>query len=134
MLGTFATVNAVLYPLSFRNEGKGRWHPYLTAGVGSARYDMDSNYTDEASSAFNATFGGGLRLIADDLISLRFEILQMVHDIEFTPAEYFDSRDDDTVLVPVYEFAPSGTYTEIESFEPNSLGSLAWSIGITASF
>ncbi len=134
VLGIFATVNAVLYPLSFSNEGKGRWHPYVTAGLGGAQYDMDSNYTDEASTAFNATFGGGIRFIADDMISLRFELLQMFHDIEFTPAEYFDSRDDDTVLVPVYEFAPSGSYTPVESFESQSLGSLAWSIGIVASF
>jgi hypothetical protein len=134
LLGIFTNVNAVLYPLSFRNEGKGRWHPYLTAGVGRAQYDMDSNYTDNAASAFNSSFGGGVRLIADDLISLRFEVLQMFHDIEFTPAEYFDIRDEGTVRVPLYEFAPSGRYTPIESFESQRLGSLAWSLGITASF
>lgn len=134
VLGVFTTVNAVVYPLSFRNEGRGRWHPYLTAGVGGAQYDLDSNYTDEAATSFNTTFGAGIRLIADDMISLRFEVVQMFHDIEFTPAEWFDSRDDDTVKVPVYEFAPSGTYTEVESFESQSLGSLAWSLGITASF
>jgi hypothetical protein len=133
VLGVFTTVNAVLYPLSFRNEGRGRWHPYLTAGIGGAQYDMDSNYTDDPASSFNTMFGGGIRLIADDMISLRFEVVQFFHDIEFTPAEFFDSRNDDTVQVPVYEF-DSGRYTEIESFESQSLGSLAWSLGLTASF
>jgi hypothetical protein len=134
VLGIFTNLNAVLYPLNFRNEGKGRWHPYLTAGVGRAQYDMDSNYTDSAASSLNTSFGGGLRFIADDMISVRFEILQMFHDIQFSPAEYFDTRDDGTVRVPVYEFAPSGSYSQVESYKSQSLGSLAWSFGITASF
>lgn len=134
VLGVFTDLNAVVYPLSFRNGGKGRWHPYLTAGVGQARFDLDSNYTDKAASSFNVSFGGGIRLIADDMISLRFEVLQMVHDIEFTPAALFDTRDDGTVRVPLYEFASNGDATVIKSFESQSLGSLAWSIGITASF
>jgi hypothetical protein len=134
VLGVFTDVNAVVYPLSFRNEGKGRWHPYLTAGVGQAKYDLDSNYTDKAASSFNASFGGGIRLIADNMISLRFELLQMFHDIEFTPAALFDTRDDGTVQVPMYEFATNGDATRIKSFESQTLGSLSWSFGIMASF
>jgi hypothetical protein len=134
VLGVFTNVCAVLYPLNIHNDGKGRWHPYLTAGVGRAQYDMDSNYTDKPASAFNLSFGGGIRLIADDMVSLRFEVLQMVHDIEFKPAEFFDSRDDGTIKVPVYGFATSGAYTPIDTYKSQSLGSLAWSIGITTSF
>jgi hypothetical protein len=134
VLGVFTNVNAVLYPLGYFREGKGRWQPFLVAGVGRAQYDMDSNYTDNPASAVNTSFGAGIRLIADDMISLRFEVLQMFHDIEFTPAEYFDTRDEGTVRIPLYEFAPSGEYTPITKFESQSLGSLAWSLGITASF
>jgi hypothetical protein len=134
VLGVFTNVNAVLYPFSFRNQGKGRWHPYVTAGVGRAKYDMDSNYTDDAASAFSTDIGAGIRFIADDLISIRFEILEMIHTIEFAPAEYFDTQEEGTVVVPVYEFAPSGWYTPIESFESQSLGGLVWTLGVTASF
>ncbi len=134
VLGIYANLHALLYPLNIGNDGKGRWHPYVTVGVGGAQYDMDSNYTDDAASAFNTSFGAGIRLIADDMISVRFEILQMIHDIEFAPAEYFDTRDDGTVRVPVYEFEPSGAYAPVESYESQSLGSLAWSLGFTASF
>lgn len=134
VLGIFTNVNAVLYPLNIGNEGKGRWHPYVTAGLGRAQYDMDSNYTDKGAAALNLAFGGGLRLIADDMISVRFEVLQMVHDIEFTPAKNFEVRDEGTVVIPVYQFARNGFPSEVEEYSSNSLGSLAWSLGVTASF
>jgi len=134
VLAFIADLNAVWYPLNMGGSRESRWHPYLTGGLGQAIYNIDSNYTDETASGFDFNIGAGVRLIADDLVSLRVEVVQHFHDIEFTPAEFFDVYNDGTVRVPVYEFDEVGQYDRVESFESQALGSLVWSIGIVASF
>jgi hypothetical protein len=124
-------INALVYPLNIAGDGKGRWHPYVTAGVGMALYNIDSNYVDESSSSGNVNFGVGLKLIADRLISVRAEILYQAHEIQFEPAAIFDSQDEGTVEVPVYEFDNLGNYSRVTEFESQSLGGLAWQIGFS---
>ena len=97
-------VNGLIYPLGFGGGVKGRWHPYLTGGFGYALYDLDSNYTDSSASGLNLDAGAGIKLIADNLIFVRAELLYQVHDIQFEPGKYFDQRDANTVRVPVLEF------------------------------
>ncbi len=126
-------VNAVWYPLNMKS-GKGRFHPYVTGGVGSALYSIDSDYVEGSATGANVNFGGGFRLIADKLISLRVEILYQVHSIEFEPTDYFDVRDENTVKVPVYEFDEAGNFSEVTEFESQTLGGLSWQVGFTVGF
>ena len=132
-IAAITNINAIWYPLNMKS-GKGRFHPYLTGGVGSALYNIDSNYTDSSATGANVNFGGGFLLIADKLISLRVEMLYQIHSIEFEPAEYFDVRDENTVKVPVYEFDDAGNFTAVESFESQTLSGLTWQIGFTVGF
>jgi len=127
-------INGVWYPLNMDGDGRGRIHPFLTGGVGTAFYNLDSNYVDETASSVNINVGGGIRVFADDVISLRAEILYQVHSIEFTPAEFFDQRDDGTVTIPVYEFTDSGEYQRAESFASETLGGLTWQLGFQLVF
>ncbi len=134
VLGVIADLNAIVYPLNLHGSRISHWQPYLTGGVGRASYTMDSNYTSDPATAFDANLGGGIRLIADDLISLRFEIVQHFHTIEFAPSEYFDIRNSGTVKVPNYQFDQAGYYSRVTSYPSESLGSLVWSVGIVGSF
>ncbi len=127
-------LNGVWYPLNMDGDGEGRVHPFVTGGVGMALYNLDSNYVDETASAVNVNFGGGIRVIADDVISLRAEVLYQVHSIEFTPAGFFDERDDGTVQIPVFEFSESGEYRRAESFASETLGGLTWQLGFQLVF
>jgi hypothetical protein len=133
-----ASLNAVVYPLSFANEGQGRWHPFLTAGVGQMWYEMNSNYFDGTAGAPDFNFGGGLRLLADRSISVRFEVIAHMHSIEFTPAPSFTTRDEGTVVVPLNEYPrqPDGSVDErqVTKYDAQDLMLLNWSIGVQGSF
>ena len=127
-------LNGVLYPLNMDGDGRGRWHPYVTGGVGYALYNLDSNYIDDPATGLNVNAGIGLRLIADKLITLRMEVLYQYHTMEFEPAEWFEVRDAETVRTPVYRFDRFGNYRPTESFEENTLGGITWQVGFTVSF
>lgn len=130
-----SNINGVWYPLSTGGKGSGRFHPYLTGGFGHALYNMDSNYTDDPANGFNVNAGFGIKMIADKRISLRAEVLYQHHKVEFTPAEYFDVRDRETVKVPVYDFEPySGSFKRVAAYEANSLGGLTIQLGFSAIF
>lgn len=122
-------VNAVWYPLNMVGDATGRWHPYLTAGVGMALYNIDSNYVDKSATGGNVNAGIGMKIIADELISVRFELLYQAHEIQFEPAQVFDSQDEGTKKIPVYEFDENGDYSEVRSFAAESLSGLTWQIG-----
>jgi len=127
-------VNGVWYPLNMDGDGRGRIHPYVTGGVGMAAYNLDSNYIDETASSVNVNLGGGVRVVVDEVISLRAEVLYQVHTIEFEPAELFDERDEGTVTVPVYEFDEFGGYDRVDSFASETLGGLSWQLGFQIAF
>jgi hypothetical protein len=140
-----ASLNAVVYPLSIFGDSKGKLHPFLTGGIGKMWYEMNSNYFDGATEANDLSFGGGLRLLADKNISVRFEVLAHMHEIEFTPATYFTIRDEGTVSVPLYEYPinpEDGSVTEQSptkangdpGYDSQSLVLLNWSIGVQGSF
>lgn len=133
-----ASLNAVLYPLSFANDGQGKWHPYLTAGVGKMWYEMNSNYFEGTSGAPDFNFGAGVRLLVDKNISVRFEVIAHKNTVEFTPAPYFTTLDEGTVVVPLNEYPMNedGSVNEqvVTEYEPQSLTLLNWSIGVQGSF
>jgi len=133
-----ASLNAVVYPLSIFDDGTGKLHPYVTAGVGKMWYEMNSNYFDGATGVNDFSFGGGLRLLADQKISVRFEVLAHLNEVEFTPAPYFTTRDEGTVVVPLNEFPRNedGSVNEqvVTKFSSQTLTLLNWSIGVQGSF
>ncbi|MFO7654733.1 MAG: hypothetical protein R6X25_13055 [Candidatus Krumholzibacteriia bacterium] len=120
----------VLYPLAL-GDSEGRFHPYLTGGFGRMWYEMNSRYVDGLAGASDAFAGAGIRLIADDLISVRLEFSVHRSDLQWTPAEFFEQRDDGTVRIPLTEFPGDDVVTELES---QSLTSFAWGIGFIATF
>jgi hypothetical protein len=128
----------VLYPLSFTNDGQGKWHPYLTAGVGKMWYEMNSNYFADTSSAPDYNFGAGVRLLVDKNISVRFEVIAHMNTIEFTPAPYFTTLNEGTVVVPLNEYPMNddGSVNEqvVTEYSSQSLTLLNWSIGVQGSF
>lgn len=124
-----ANLNGIFYPFNLDGDGKGRWHPYLTGGLGYAVYNLDSDYVDEGAGSINVNVGAGLTLIADDLISVRAEMQYHLHTIEFKPGDSFVERNAGTEVIPVYEFTDFGQYQQVQEFGSNSLGGLTWQIG-----
>ncbi len=133
-----ASLNAVIYPLSIFDDGKGKLHPYVTGGFGRMWFEMNSNYFDGASGTSDINFGGGLRLLADKKISIRFEVVAHINEIEFTPAPYFTRRDEGTVVVPLNEYPRQADGSVVEQvvtkYKPQALNLLNWSIGVQGSF
>ena len=131
-------IDLLVYPLNFSGDGSGRWHPYVTGQFGGIWYDMNSDYTDGSAFSGDVAFGGGLRLLSDENVSLRFEAAYHMNTVEWTPAEYFLETDEGTTLVPLNEYPiqEDGTYIEqpITSFESQDLGYLVWSIGFQGTF
>jgi len=138
LLAMQASLNAVLYPLSFFGDGTGKMHPYLTGGAGGIWYEMNSNYFDGFSGTPDINFGGGLRILVDKNISVRFEVLAHMNEIEFTPAPYFTERNEGTLVVPLDEFPRNddGSVNQkvVEKYESQTLTLLNWSIGVQGSF
>ena len=134
VLMAVTNINAVFYPFNLDGDGRGRWQPYLTGGLGYAMYNIDSDYTDSGAGGINVNAGIGVALIADDLITVRAELLYQIHSIEFEPGDYFQQRDAGTVTVPVYEFTDTGQYDEVQAFGSNTLSSLTWQIGFQLGF
>lgn len=130
-------VNALVYPLNIHGEGKGRLHPFLAGGISTMWYDMNSNYIEGAAGATDLCAGGGLRLLADQNISLRLEILFHHNTFEFTPKPYFTELNEGTTKVPLHEYPMVGELLnerQVTSFASNTLNSLSYSLGVQASF
>lgn len=134
ILMAITNVNGIFYPFNLDGDGKGRWHPYVTGGLGYAMYSIDSDYTDNGASSFNVNAGLGLVLVADDLVTVRAEALYEVHTIGFEPGEFFQERDSGTVQVPIYEFTDFGHFSRVEEYGSNSLSFLTFQLGFMINF
>jgi len=131
--------NAMVYPFDIRGDGRGRIHPYLTAGLGRVWYDMNSSYNDGSSGTNDLNFGGGIRLLADRTISIRLEVLMHVNSLQWQPEPNFQVLDGGTVLVPMEEFPldpETRSYTEqvVTSYDTQDLSTLSISLGFLGSF
>jgi opacity protein-like surface antigen len=129
-----AALNAVIYPLNIARRINSRFHPYLTAGVEHFWYNMNSNYTNETATAFGGNVGGGIRVLADENISVRFEVLLHMNKLDWTPATYFTERNEGTVRVPLEAWPDDGVRDRVTDFEANDMILLNWSVGIQGSF
>lgn len=133
-----ASLNAVLYPLALINDAEGRFHPYVTAGGGGMWYNMNSNYMDKTASSPDLNFGGGIRLLADRNISVRFEVLMHMNKVQFEPAETFLTLNEGTTRIPINEYPiqADGSFVErrVEEYSSQTLSLLNYSIGVHGSF
>ncbi len=130
-------INAVVYPFNIKGDGQGRLQPFLTGGFATMWYDMNSNYTSGAAGTMDLNIGGGIRLLADQNISIRLDIQYHNNSVEFTPAAYFKELDEGTTQVPLNEYPTDGeSYTEqgVKSFSSQTINSLGYSVGVQGSF
>ena len=129
--------NLVWYPLNMDGDGMGRWHPYLTAGVGRIIYNMNSNYTDDTASSMDFNYGAGIRMIFDKSVSLRLDVAYHINEVQFTPSENFQELDEGTKLIPLEEF-PQVDQTimqqQVTSYEPIDISSLQRALGFQVTF
>lgn len=129
-----AGVNAVIYPFNISERVITRFHPYVTLGVEYMWYSMNSNYTGETAGSWGGNLGAGIRLLADENISVRFEVLYHRNDLQWTPAEYFTELNEGTLQIPLEEWPEGGSRQEVTEYDSNPMNLLNWSIGVQGSF
>ncbi|HPF71742.1 MAG TPA: hypothetical protein PLQ13_13785 [Candidatus Krumholzibacteria bacterium] len=127
-------LNAVVYPFNIAERVTSRWHPYVTGGVEHFWYNMNSNYTQDTATAWGLNLGGGIRLLADENISVRFEVILHRHTLDWTPAPYFTELDEGTVQIPLEEWPVNGSRQLVTDFASQTMNLLNWSIGAQVTF
>jgi hypothetical protein len=127
-------VNAIFYPSDYGNFGTGRWHPYLQAGAHHTWVTLNSDYTDSAATTWDLSGGLGLRFIADDLISMRFEVMYHHMTVDFDPGEAFAVRDEGHTHIPITQYIQGEGQVEVTDFASHTLDTFSWAVGFTADF
>jgi len=77
------------HSVAYYPRGEGRIQPYLTAGIGSQHLYVDSDYIDGGSTSLGISYGGGLRVVGDDLYSFRIEVRNYHSTVSFDTNEQF---------------------------------------------
>lgn len=127
-------LNAVVYPFDYGNFGRGRWHPFVEAGIGRTKLSINSDYTDGSSTDWDLTLGGGVRLIADGMASVRFEVLYHRYSVQFPVGHAFQILNDGTLVVPVTRYVEGEGVVPVEDFPSHDINTLSWALGFTANF
>jgi len=118
---------------------KGRLIPYLSAGVGGQYYYMDSTYVFDSTSAFTLSFGGGLRVVADELFSVLFEVKNYRQTLRWHTDSVFmgdvvdPDRDDVLIDIPM-TVLEDGAERPFTGFADETLNNIWYSIGLVATF
>jgi hypothetical protein len=126
-------MSALIYPFNITGSRISRWHPYLIGTYDRIWFDLNSNYTAGTSAQWVYGLGGGLRFIADRLVSIRLEASYRTTELQLTPAENFEVLNEGTLPIPLYQY-DMGRPFPVESFESNDISGLSWSVGFIASF
>jgi hypothetical protein len=129
-------VNALFYPPDYGNFGKGHWHPYIIGGIGRDYTTINSNYTDAVSASWTGSGGAGIRFIADDLISIRFDMMYHLSQVNFDVKESFIELDEGTTLIPIYEYINDGVTGQriVSEYDKQTILSFGWALGFYANF
>jgi hypothetical protein len=127
-------VNMMFYPYDYGNFGKGRFHPYMIGGMSRVWMSINSNYTDQGTTMWRYSGGLGFRMVADDMISIRFEMLYNHIDFNFAPNSAFAELDEGTQTIPVFELIEGQGQVPVTEFEGFSHNSLSWALGFIATF
>jgi len=129
--------NALIYPMGLIRDGKGMFQPFLTAGFGRMWYDMNSQYSDGPVSTNNFNFGGGLRVLGDERLSIRFDLLYHMNTLQLDAPTYFQILDQGTTLILLEEHPiinNARVDRVVEEYDSQDIKSLNWSIGIQGTF
>ncbi len=126
-------ISGLVYPFNIAGSRISRWQPYVTGNVDRIRFDLNSNYVDGASGEMVLGFGGGLRFVADEMVSIRLEATYQTTDLQLEPARNFEVLEEGTRPIPVYEY-PEGWPQRVTSFASHKISGMAWSLGFVASF
>ncbi len=129
-----AGVNAVVYPLNISRRIVSRWQPYVTAGVERFWFAMNSNYTDNSASSWGENFGGGLRILADENVSIRLELLFHKNSLQWTPSKDFTSLNEGTLGIPLEEWPTDGSRRPVTEYSTQDLLLMNFSIGVQGTF
>jgi hypothetical protein len=128
-------LNMLLYPHNYGNFGRGHWHPYVIGGISRTWLNLNSDYIDDTAAMWMYSGGAGLRFVADDLLSVRFEIMYNRFTLDFDPSVSFTELDEGTTNIPVYEYNDTrGEFMKVDDFENTTLNSISWALGFTANF
>ncbi len=127
-------LNAVFYPHDYGNFAKGRWHPYVQGGFTRTWLSINSDYTGDSANAWDLNGGGGIRLVADKLISIRFEVLFHHMTLDFEPKDSFRVLDEGETRIPVYEYIEGSGPQRVTDFASQTLNTMSWALGFTANF
>lgn len=77
-------LSGVWYP-----RGRGVLQPYLIAGAGLDVYNIDSAYIEGGTNAFAFSYGAGLKLVGDEIYSIRIEVRNYHTTMNHSPADSF---------------------------------------------
>ena len=127
-------MNAVFYPRDYGNFGKGRWHPYVQGGAHHTWMTLNSDYTDSPATMWDLSGGVGMRVIADDLISVRLEVMYHRMTVDFEPSAAFAIRDEGNTHIPITRLDESNDQVNITDLDAHTIDSFSWAIGFTANF
>ncbi len=127
-------MNAVFYPRDYGNFGKGRWHPFIQGGAHHTWMTLNSDYTDSPAKMWDVAGGLGVRFIADDLISIRFEVMYHHMTVGFEPGTSFATRDEGNEQIPITRWVEGQGQVDVASFDSHTMDTFSWAIGFTADF
>jgi hypothetical protein len=109
------------HSLTYYPFGDGLLQPFVSGGIGSQWYELDSDYiADGLTGAFSFSYGLGLRVVADDLYSFRLEVRNYHAQVEFEVADYWRVQQNEAgnalISVPVMRLVDfeDATVQEIE--------------------
>jgi hypothetical protein len=126
-------LSGVWYP-----RGEGVVQPYLIGGAGYDWFDIDSFYIDGGTSSLMFSYGAGLKIVGDDLFSIRLEVRNYHTSLEHAVSKTFRTLPnlsaDALVDFPISELVDRGSLTEEEvaaifealDLDPNGLEELAF--------
>lgn len=120
--------------LTYYPRGEGRMQPYLTGGIGSQWYDVDSDYIDGFGKGLSFSYGGGLRVVMDDLYSFRFEVRNYHTEIGFdvNPEWRLDQNIQGTALIgiPVLAITDYRDSNGVPRFSADELNQIYGRLGL----
>jgi opacity protein-like surface antigen len=71
-------------------RGKGAFQPFLTAGIGTNHFSVDSAYISGSAGGLAFSYGGGIRVVADDLFSLTLEVRNYQTKAQYDVAQNYE--------------------------------------------
>ncbi len=119
---------------------RGHLIPYVLGGIGAQYWVIDSAYLKSSDPALTFSFGGGLRVVADDLFSVVFEVRDYMSKVQHNSSSTFLTDqvdpDDDTRLIdiPLTQLDSEDTEIPFGGFAEESYHAIWFSIGLIASF